>query len=49
MTAFGGPMAFSLAADVGHRHTLKFLPILCGVEVRREGHVEPFLHEASVG
>ena len=37
-------MVSSHAAHVGHPHTPKFLPVLCGVEVRREGHVEPFLH-----
>jgi len=37
-------MVSSPAAHVGHRHTPKFLPLLCGLKVRRQGHVEPLLH-----
>jgi AraC family transcriptional regulator len=37
-------MASSPTADVGHWHAAEFLPILSGVEVRRKGRVEPFLH-----
>ena len=37
-------MVSSTAAHVGHRHTPKFLPLLCGLKVKRQGHVEPFLH-----
>jgi hypothetical protein len=35
-------MAFSCPADV--EHATRRLPILSGVEVVREGRVEPFLH-----
>src|SRR5215469_11330440 len=46
---FGGQMPSSVVPDPSkgqptHQHATAGPPFLCGVEVMREGHVEPFLH-----